>query len=59
MTITDEKDKRVYAESGSTAGITRGDRVKLQGKKVKAQGPDKSLAWETEKLNKDFGVCQF
>jgi hypothetical protein len=29
MTITDEKDKQVYALSGDTAGIKSGDRMKL------------------------------
>jgi hypothetical protein len=35
MSVTDEKDKRVYVLSGNTAGVKPGDRMKLQGKKVK------------------------
>jgi hypothetical protein len=58
MTITDEKDKRVYALSGATAGITTGERMKLSGKKVKTKSQDKALQWETKNVSKDFGVCQ-
>ena len=58
MSVTDEKDKRVYALSGSTAGITPGDRMTLQGKKVKQRGGDKTLVWETKRVTKDFGACQ-
>jgi hypothetical protein len=58
MTITDEKDKRVYALSGATAGITAGERMKLSGKKVKTKSQDKTLQWETKNVSKDFGVCQ-
>jgi hypothetical protein len=58
MTITDEKDKRVYALSGNTVGIKPGDRVKLHGKKAKPNGADTSLLWLTERVDKDFGVCR-
>ena len=58
MTITDEKDKQVYALSGNTAGIKPGDRMKLQGKKVKSKGADKTLVWEAKAVPKDFGVCE-
>jgi hypothetical protein len=57
MTLTDEKDKQIYALSGDTADIKPGDRIKLQGKKVKPKGPDKTLVWEAKKVIKDFGVC--
>ena len=56
MTITDEKDKQIYALSGDTAGIKPGNRMKLQGKKVKAA--DKTVVWEAKAVTKDFGVCQ-
>jgi hypothetical protein len=58
MTVTDEKDKQIYALSGSTTGIKPGDRMKLQGRKVKPKGPDKTLVWEAKEVTKDFGVCQ-
>jgi hypothetical protein len=58
MTITDEKDRRIYALSGNTMGIKPGDKMKLKGKKVKAKGPDKTLVWEAKAVTKDFGVCQ-
>jgi hypothetical protein len=57
MSITDEKDKQIYALSGNTVGATPGDRMKLQGKKVKA-GPDKRVMWVATNVAKDFGVCQ-
>jgi hypothetical protein len=58
MTVTDEKDRQVYVLSGDTAGIKPGNRIKLQGKKVKSTGPEKPLGWEARKVAKDFGVCQ-
>ena len=58
MTVTDEKNKQIYALSGDTTGIKPGDRMRLQGKKVKSTGPDKPLEWEARKVAKDFGVCQ-
>ena len=58
MTVTDEKDKQIYALSGNTTSIKPGDRMKLQGRKVKPKGPDKTLVWEAKEVTKDFGVCQ-
>ncbi len=58
MTITDEKDKKIYPLAGNTAGITPGDRVKLQGRKVKLTGSDQELGWDATKMTKDLGVCQ-
>jgi len=58
MTVTDEKDKQIYALSGNTTGIKPGDRMKLKGRKVKPKGPDKTLVWEAKGVTKDFGVCQ-
>jgi hypothetical protein len=58
MSVVDEKDKRTYTLSGNTAGIKPGDRVTLQGKKIKPKGTDKTLTWEAKNVTKDFGVCQ-
>jgi hypothetical protein len=58
MTITDEKDKQIYALSGNTAGIQPGDRMKVKGKKAKHAGSDKSRIWEATDVSKDFGACQ-
>ena len=58
MTITDEKDKKIYVLSGNTAGITAGDRVKLKGQKAKHSGSDTALAWVATEVSKDLGVCQ-
>lgn len=58
MTVTDDKDKQIYALSGNTTGIKPGDRMRLQGKKVKSNGADKTLVWEAKAATKDFGVCQ-
>lgn len=57
MSVTDEKDKRSYLLSGSTADIKTGDRVTLQGKKIKQKDAGKPLLWETKAISKDFGVC--
>jgi uncharacterized protein YebE (UPF0316 family) len=58
MTITDEKDKQIYALSGNTAGIKPGDRMMVKGKKAKHAGSGKSRVWEARDVSKDFGVCQ-
>jgi hypothetical protein len=57
MTVTDEKDKQIYALSGDTVGVKPGDRVRLQGKKVKPKGSEKTLVWETTQVNRDYGLC--
>ena len=56
--MTDEKDKRIYTLSGNTAGLKLGDRMTLQGKKMKQKGAGKTLVWETKTVRKDFGACQ-
>jgi hypothetical protein len=58
MSLTDEKDKRIYALSGNTAGIKPGERVTLQGKKIKPKGANNTFVWETKSVTKDFGACQ-
>ncbi len=58
LSITDEGDKKTYQLSGSMAGVTPGDRIRLHGKKLKPANSDKKLVWETTKVAQDFGVCQ-
>ena len=58
MSLTDEKDKRSYALSGNTADIKPGDRMSLQGKKIKPKDAGKPVVWETRTISKDFGACQ-
>ena len=58
MSVTDEKDKRSYALSGDTTDVKAGDRVTLQGKRIKAKDAGKAVAWETKAISKDFGACQ-
>jgi hypothetical protein len=58
MSVTDENDKRAYALSGDAADIKPGDRMALQGKKIKPKDAGKTLVWETKTISKDFAVCQ-
>jgi hypothetical protein len=58
MTVTDEDDRKIYALSGDTTDIKPGDRMRLEGKKVKPKGPNQTLVWEAKEVIKDFGVCQ-
>jgi hypothetical protein len=58
MSVTDEKDKQSYSLAGNTTGIKPGDRMTLQGKKIKTKSAAKTLVWETKRVTKDFGVCQ-
>jgi len=58
MTVTDEGNNRTYLLSGNTVGLTPGDRMKLHGRKEKANSPDKTLVWDTQKVTKDYGACK-
>jgi hypothetical protein len=58
MSVTDEKDKRIYALSGNTSDIKTGDRVTLHGKRVNPKGASAPLAWNVSNETKDFGACQ-
>jgi hypothetical protein len=58
MSVTDEKDKRIYALSGNTADIKTGDRFTLHGKKVNPKGASAPLAWQVNTETKDLGACQ-
>jgi hypothetical protein len=58
MSMTDEKDKHSYALSGNTGDIKPGDRMTLQGKKIKPKDAGQPVLWETKTISKDFGVCQ-
>jgi hypothetical protein len=58
MTITDDKDKQIYALSGDTASLKPGERVKLKGKKAKDTSSSTTLAWEARGVSKDLGVCR-
>jgi hypothetical protein len=57
MILTDEKDKHTYALSGITTGVKQGNRMKLQGKRLKPKGTDTALVWETKDVAKDYGAC--
>ena len=55
MTLTDEKDKRMYILSGDPVGLKPGDRMTLEGKrKQSGQTP----VFEARSVTKDFGACQ-
>jgi hypothetical protein len=58
MSVTDEKDEQVYTLSGNMIGVISGNRMKLQGEKIKPKGADKTLVWEEKNVIRDFGVCQ-
>jgi hypothetical protein len=57
MSLTDEKNKQIYALSSNTEGIKPGDRMKLHGKRVKSKGSENKLVWETKSVAMDYGVC--
>jgi hypothetical protein len=57
MIVNDEKDKLVYILSGDTAGVKPGERMALQGKKIKPNAGN-PLGWEITKIRTDYGVCQ-
>ena|ERR1017187_3316097 len=55
MSVTNEKDQRNYALSGSMIGIRPGERVTLKGKRKDA---GKTFVFEAQKVTRDFGACQ-
>ena len=57
MTITDEKDKKIYLLSGNTTGLKAGDRMTVKGKKTKQTTSDMPLGWKASEVSKDLGVC--
>lgn len=57
MTVNDEKDKLEYSLSGDTAGVKPGERMTLQGKRIKPNAAS-PLGWEITKIRTDYGVCQ-
>jgi hypothetical protein len=57
MIVNDEKDKLAYTLSGDAAGVKPGERMTLQGKKIKPNSGN-PLGWEITKIRTDYGVCQ-
>lgn len=57
-TVTDEKDKQVYALSADSVSLPPGNRVRLEGKQIRSKGSDKTLVWEARKVTKNYGVCR-
>jgi hypothetical protein len=55
LNLKNEKDKEVYALSGDSTALRAGERVKLQGKKIKDSAGKPSF--QVEKLTKDYGAC--
>ncbi len=55
--VNDEKDKLAYTLFGETAGVKQGERMTLQGKRIKPNAGN-PLGWEITKVRTDYGVCQ-
>jgi hypothetical protein len=57
LTVTNERDNRVYALSGDTAGVKAGERMRLQGHKINSSAGN-PLGWQVSEIQKDYGACQ-
>jgi hypothetical protein len=55
ISLTDEKDKRIYAVAGDPPGLKPGDRMTLEGKRKQSGS---ALVFQAQAVTKDFGVCQ-
>jgi hypothetical protein len=55
LNLKNEKDKNIYTLSGDSTALRAGERVKLQGKKIKDSGGKPSF--HVERLKKDYGNC--
>jgi hypothetical protein len=56
LSMTDEKDKQLYALSADSISLKPGDRMTLQGKRRKQSGG--ALVFEVHGITRDFGSCQ-
>ena len=55
MTVTDEKDRRIYTISGDPVGVKPGDRMTLEGKRKQS---GQTFVFDAHSVTKDFGGCQ-
>ncbi|SRR5579884_931503 len=56
ISVSDDKDKRIYALSADSISIKPGDRMTLQGKRRKQSGG--TWVFEVHGIIRDFGSCQ-
>lgn len=56
MTLQDQGNSQKFLLTGNTAGIKPGDRVKLQGKKLKG-GDASTRTFTVLNLKHDYGAC--
>lgn len=56
LSLTNEKDKKVYTLAGNLAALQAGKMLVIKGKKVKDSAG--KLSFQLEKLTKDLGACQ-
>jgi len=57
LNVSNERDNRVYALSGDTAGVKAGERMRLQGHKIDS-GAGNPLSWQVSEIQKDYGACR-
>jgi hypothetical protein len=55
LNLRNEKDKEIYTLSGNSTVLRAGERVKLQGKKMK--NSEGKHSFQVERLTKDYGTC--
>jgi hypothetical protein len=55
LSVTDEKDKRLYALSGDPVGVKPGDRMTLAGKRKQS---GQTFVFEAQSVTQDLGACQ-
>jgi hypothetical protein len=55
LTLENDSDHQSFVLNGETAGIKAGDRVKIQGKKQKADGTARGFT--VLKVKRDYGAC--
>jgi hypothetical protein len=58
LTVTNEKDSQTYALTGSTAGLTAGERMRLKVRKAKSKDSKPPVLWVVKDVGRNLGVCQ-
>ena len=56
LTLTNPKDKKVYALSGDLSAVKEGEQITVKGKKSKDSSG--KAQFQVEKVSKDLGVCR-
>ena len=56
LSLRNEKDRKIYALGGDSAGLSPGRHIRATGKRTKDSAG--KLIFQVQKVTKDLGTCQ-